>query len=99
MYTAYTGYILINLSLLTSSYLGDTIPYKTSSLFSITAAALFLVTGVLLIVDRSTYMSHYEAPGDRPQLVMILVSGILALANAVVFIIDAVLTFRRQEDF
>ncbi|XP_008197067.1 uncharacterized protein LOC103314051 isoform X1 [Tribolium castaneum] len=98
MYTAYTGYILITLTLLTSYYLEATIPYKTSALFSVCGAGLFLTTGVLLIVDRSAYMRRYGSPISS-QLTMIVVSVIFAFVNAIVFAVDAVLTVRRQEDF
>jgi hypothetical protein len=98
MYTAYTGYILIILTFLLSYYLGETIPFRTSALFSISAAGLFLTTGVLLIVDRSAYMKRYGSP-TTSYLSMLLVSVTFAFLNAAVFTVDAVFTFRTQEDF
>ncbi|KAJ3645956.1 hypothetical protein Zmor_023573 [Zophobas morio] len=99
LYTAYTGYILITVVFLLNYCLEVTIPYRTSSLFSICGAGLFLTTGVLLLVDKSDYIRHYVSPATTLQQYMILVSVIISFATSAVFTIDSVLTFRRQEDF
>ncbi|RZC43116.1 uncharacterized protein BDFB_014570, partial [Asbolus verrucosus] len=91
MYTAFAGYILINMVFITSYFINDTIPYKTSALFSISGAAIFIVTGVLLIVERSTHIRHYSYDPSWFQIKMLIVTVIFSFANAAVLTVDTIL--------
>lgn len=97
MYTAYTGYILIISVLLLGRYMGDRLPYKTSMIFSVCGASIFLITATLLISTRSHLTRMHIFHPNAYLMVMLMTSIIIAFINAIVFVIDAVLTFRRQE--
>lgn len=97
MFTAYTGYIVINTVLLIGRALKDTIPYKTSTIFSMCGAILHLVAVCLLANDRSNYTREKAATPAR--LEAMLVSIVIAAINALVFAMEGVFTFIRREDF
>lgn len=99
MYTAYTGFMLINTILLISRCLKDRIPYKTATMFSVSGSCIFLITGILLLVGRAQLFRHYFYHPQMYLLTMMTTSIIFAFVNAAVFAVDAVFTFRRQEDF
>lgn len=99
MYTAYTGYMLINCVFLVSRAIGDRIPFKTASLFALNGAALFLITAILLTVNRSYIVNRHFFHPQIYLLNMFTTSIIFAFLNVIVFALDAILTFRRQEDF
>lgn len=97
MFTAYTGYILINAVLLVGRALKEKIPYKTSTIFSMCGAILNLVAVCLLANDRSNYTRVMAA--TSPKLEAMLVSIVVAAINALVFAMEGVFTFIRKEDF
>lgn len=97
MFTAYTGYILINAVLLVGRGLKDIVPYKTSTIFSMSGAILNLVTVCLLANDRSNFTRTTAA--TSPRLEAMLVSIVVAAINALVFAMEGVFTFIRREDF
>ncbi|CAG9859059.1 unnamed protein product [Phyllotreta striolata] len=99
MYTSYTGYMVINCVLIIGRSLGDKIPYKTTSLFSVVGAALFLITCILLTVDRFSLMKHYFYHPNMHLLTMMTTSIVFAFINVVILTIDAMFTFVRKEDF
>lgn len=99
MYTAYTGFMLINTLMIISRTIHDRIPYRTASLIALSGSTLFLITGILLIVDRADLMKHNFYHPEMYLLTMLTTSIIFAFFNVILFAIDAVFTFRRQEDF
>ncbi|XP_074036031.1 uncharacterized protein [Leptinotarsa decemlineata] len=99
MYTSYTGYMVINCVLILGRMLGDKIPFRTVSLFAVTGSALFLITCILLTVDRLYLMKHYFYHPNMYLLTMMTTSIIFAFINVVVFAVDAMFTFVRKEDF
>lgn len=97
MYTAYAGNLLINGVLLVSRFVGDRLPYRTSVVFSVSGAAMFLVTAILLITDRS-YLTRNRIFHPKAYLLeMLTISTICALVNVVIFISDAIITFRSRK--
>ncbi|XP_056633696.1 uncharacterized protein LOC130443201 [Diorhabda sublineata] len=99
MYTAYTGFMVINGVLIIGRSLGDRIPYRTVSLFALMGAALFLITCILLTVDRFYLMKHYFYHPNMHLLTMMTTSIVFAFINVVAFSADAMFTFIRKEDF
>ncbi|XP_018580355.1 uncharacterized protein LOC108918002 isoform X1 [Anoplophora glabripennis] len=106
MYTSYTGYMVINCVLLVSKALGDKIPYRTVALFAIIGSALFLITGMLLIVDTNDFIRDATRPErdysdyDESSLkTLFKISAGFAFLNALLFAADAAVTFKLQDDF
>ncbi|KAJ3645957.1 hypothetical protein Zmor_023574 [Zophobas morio] len=97
MYTAYTGFMLINIILLISRVIKDRIYFPTIVLFAISGAALFLITGILLTVDRLKFSGKIFHPRQY-QLSMMTISICLSFVNATVFTIEAVFTCMRRQD-
>lgn len=97
MFTAFTGYVLINLALLVGRALGDRVPYRTSTLFSMSGAILNLVTVCLLANDRSNQMR--DPISSSPRLGAMMASIGVAAINSLVFALEGVFTFIRREDF
>lgn len=98
MYTAFTGYMLINGVLLLTRAFGDKIPYRLSAIFSLAGCAMFLVTGILLIADKSSLTKQYNYQPSMYLLHMLTTSIIFAFVNAAVFMVDAIITFKKKED-
>ncbi|XP_044253492.1 uncharacterized protein LOC123004336 isoform X2 [Tribolium madens] len=97
MYTAYTGYILINVVLLAGRAIGDRIPYITIIIFDVIGAGLFLITGILLLVDRIRLAKDIFHPRHY-LLTMMTVSVCFAFANCGIFLLEAFLTRKRRQD-
>jgi hypothetical protein len=97
MYTAYIGFILINTLLLISRVIGDRIPYLTVVLFALNGAGLFLITGILLLIDRKKLTRGVFHP-KLYLLTMMTISVSFAFANVVVFIVEAFFTYKRRQD-
>ncbi|XP_060522813.1 uncharacterized protein LOC132699877 [Cylas formicarius] len=94
MFTTFAGYILINLVLLVSWLLGDKMPYKMSAAFSVCASALFLVSGIFLIVGRRKF--------DEPHMyltTMMTSATAFAFVNAALFAADGIFSFVTRQDF
>ncbi|KAJ8922938.1 hypothetical protein NQ315_001483 [Exocentrus adspersus] len=99
MYTAFTGYMVINCVLLISKAIGDRIPYRTVSLFALIGSALCLVTGILLIVDTANKIREYAYHSNTYRLDMMKACIGIAFVDVMLFAADAVLTFKSQNDF
>ncbi|XP_028136886.1 uncharacterized protein LOC114331497 [Diabrotica virgifera virgifera] len=99
MYTAFTGYMVINCVLILGRWMGDSVPYKTVALFALVGASLFLITCILLTVDRFYLMKHYFYHPNMHLLTMMTTSIVFAFINVVVFSVDALFTYIRKEDF
>lgn len=98
MYTAFTGYILIELTFVISRLVGDKIPYKTNALFSAIAAVLFFITGILVAKDKrdnSNRLFHAQFY----LLQMLVATTAFAFINCAIFVVDAALTFWKKVDF
>lgn len=98
MYTAYTGYMLINVVLLIGRGIGDRIPYITIILFDVIGAVLFFIAAVLLLIDRIRLARDIFHPRQY-LLSMMTVSVCFAFVNCCVFILEACFTRRRRQDF
>lgn len=99
MYTAFTGYMLIISVLLLSRAIGERLPFKTSTIFSIAGAILYVVTATLLTVDRANLASKEVFSPHLYLLHMLTTSVLFSFANACVFLADGVLTYMKQKDF
>lgn len=98
MYTAFTGYILINLIMVAARLMGDKIPYKTNAIFSTIAALLFFITGILIAKDK-TDNSNKLFHAQFYLLQMLVTASAFSFVNCAVFIADAALTFWKKVDF
>lgn len=98
MYTAFTGYIVINLITIAARLMGDKIPYKTNAIFAIIASVLFFITGVLVAKDKSDH-SNKLFHAQFYLLQMLAATSAFSFINSVVFAIDAALTFLKKIDF
>ncbi|XP_018580356.1 uncharacterized protein LOC108918002 isoform X2 [Anoplophora glabripennis] len=100
MYTSYTGYMVINCVLLVSKALGDKIPYRTVALFAIIGSALFLITGVVLAVDKVKISKDNFFDPNVHLGIMMTISILFCFFNVLIFFVDAVLMmFVRKESF
>lgn len=99
MYTAYAGSMVIILCLFISKILKDRVGYKTSFVFSMVNAALYLTTGILFTADKSDLTKDHFFHPSRYLLNMLTISLVTTFLNVLVFIVDAIVTFKRQEDF
>ncbi|CAG9773998.1 unnamed protein product [Ceutorhynchus assimilis] len=99
IFLAFIGYILINAVFIVSRCLKDKIPFRISALFSLIAALLFFVSGILLIVDRRDKFqgTHYEPHMYLAS--MLSAATVFSFVNAVLFAVDGVYTFILKLDF
>lgn len=99
VFTTFCGQIMIILVQLLSRLFGDHMPFKTSTLFSVAGAVMHLITGTILVADRAILGRNYFFHPQGYLMEMLTIATVVAFANGVVFVVDAVLTFRRQQDF
>lgn len=99
MYTAYTGFMLINGVLIIGRAIQDRLCYRTSAIFSAAGCIMFLVTAILLISDRSYLTKNYFYHPEMYLMEMLTTSTIFAFLNAIIFLVDSILTFKKKEDF
>lgn len=99
MYTAYAGYILINSVFFVARVIDDRVPYRTTAIFSLLGCVLFLITGILLLMDRGHAVRYHFFPPHTYKLSMLTTSLCFAFVNSAIFAVDSILTFMRQEDF
>lgn len=99
VFTTFCGQIMIILVQLVSRLFGDHMPFKTSTLFSVAGAVMHIVTGTILVADRAILGRNYFFHPQGYLMEMLTIATVVAFANGVVFVVDAVLTFRRQQDF
>ncbi|XP_066258282.1 uncharacterized protein [Euwallacea similis] len=95
---AFAGYLLINAIFIVSRCIKDKIPFRISSLFSLVAAILFFVSGILLIADRKKkFQGYWEI--QMSWISMLSAATVFTFVNAVLFAVDGVYTFLLKEDF
>lgn len=98
IYGTFIGFTIINSVFIFSRLLRDRIPVKTSILYSITAAVLFAITGILMIADKRQLTKHAYFYPHLHLIEMLIISATFSLLNAVIFIIDTVLTYKYAPD-
>lgn len=98
-YAAYCGYMVVNGVLLIGRAIQDRLAYRTSAIFSLMGCILFLVSAILLMSDRSYLTRHQLFHPQLYLLEMLTTTTVFAFLNSVVFLTDAILTFKRKEDF
>lgn len=98
MYTAFTGYILILLIMIASRLMNDKIPYKINTIFSILAAILFFISGVLIAKDKSD-RTNTLFHAQFYLLQMLIATSAFCFLNCAIFIVDASLTYWKKIDF
>ncbi|XP_066153406.1 uncharacterized protein [Euwallacea fornicatus] len=95
---AFAGYLLINAIFIVSHFIKDKIPFRISTLFSLVAAILFFVSGILLTADRKKkFQGYWEV--QMSSVSMLSAATVFAFVNAVLFAVDGVYTFILKEDF
>ncbi|KAH1016789.1 hypothetical protein HUJ04_007959 [Dendroctonus ponderosae] len=99
IFLAFVGYMHINVIFIVSRCIKDKIPFRVSALFSLIAAILFFVAGILLIVDRrNKFQGAYYEPHVYLAS-MLSAATALSFINAVLFAVDGVYTFILRQDF
>jgi len=98
VYTAFS-FIFINMVLLLGKILGESFPFKTSTILSASGSALYLISGILLVVDRSDLMKRYIFHPHGYLMVMLTTATFFAFLNSLVFALDAILGYKRKENF
>ncbi|KAJ8980132.1 hypothetical protein NQ317_009191 [Molorchus minor] len=93
MYTAFGGYKVINGVAIVSILLGEKIPYRMASLYAVMGCALFLVTGILLTIDRPYLNNQYYFHPQQHLLIMYTISILFVFLNVILFAADAVFSF------
>lgn len=99
MYTTYIGCMVIIMGFIIGRVLKERLGFRTSFVFSTANAALFLATGILLTADKADLTKDHFFHPSRYLLNMMTLSIILTFVNAIVFVVDAIITFKRQQDF
>lgn len=98
VYTAFTGFILINVVLLISKAIGDKISYKTTVVFSLNGAILFAIAAILLLIKRVTVMKNSIFHPNMYLVSLMTTSISFAFVNTIIFIVDTFFTFRLKKD-
>ncbi|KAK9882952.1 hypothetical protein WA026_001169, partial [Henosepilachna vigintioctopunctata] len=99
MFTAFTGFLLINLLLVLNKFLGEKMPYKTVSMYAFLGSTFFLITTILLIVCRTFLKKHYGYTSDMNLMSNLMISLSFSFLNCIIFAADAIYTFKKMEDF
>ncbi|XP_045475997.1 uncharacterized protein LOC123681760 isoform X2 [Harmonia axyridis] len=99
MFTSYSGFLMINILLIINRFYGERMPYKSAAIYALLGSALFMITGILLIVCRTFLMKHYGYSSEMSLMTNLTVSLFFAFVNCMVFAADSVYTFKRMDDF
>ncbi|XP_030752111.1 uncharacterized protein LOC115879422 [Sitophilus oryzae] len=99
IFLTFIGYLLINAVFIVSKLIKDRIPFRTSATFSLLAAILNFIAGIVLIVDRrNKFQGIYYEP-QMYLLGMLTGSTILCFVNSAVYGLDGVYTFLLKKDY
>lgn len=99
MFSAFTGFCMINILLILNRFFGERMPYRSAAIYSLIGSALFLITAILLIVCRSFLMKHYGYTSEMSLMTNLSISLLFAFVNCIIFAADSVYTFKRMDDF
>lgn len=98
IYSAYSSFIIITSVLIIARLFGETVGWRTSMAFSILGAIMFTAAAAVIFYDW--HKSYYANLRPNKQTYDLLISsGVFAVINVLVFIIHAVLTFRKEADY
>ncbi|XP_022900324.2 uncharacterized protein [Onthophagus taurus] len=98
IYTSFSGYLLIMCVMFTSFLFNEAIGYKTSTMFSICAACLNIITAILIFTDKDHFKSRIFHP-NMYLLPLLIGCSVCAFVNGIVYFVDAVFTFKYKRDF
>lgn len=98
IFATYIGYMLIITLFLLGRIFQDRLPYKTSAIFSLVGAALFLTTGCVIFSEKDYLSRNNFFHPNMYMFNMLITSGVFAIVNFAVFVIDAILTIRFQNE-
>ncbi|OWR45276.1 ryanodine receptor protein [Danaus plexippus plexippus] len=98
IYSTYSGFIIIVGVLIIARLLGESAGWRTSLGFSIIGAILFTATAAVIFYDW--HRSYYANVRPNKQFYdLVISSGVFSIINAVVFIVHAFLTFKKEADY
>ncbi|CAK1552728.1 unnamed protein product [Leptosia nina] len=98
IYSAYSSYIIITGVLIIARIFGESAPWRTSLAFSILGVIMFTAAAAVIFYDwhRSYYANIRPNKGSYDLLIS---SGVFAIMDAVVFLVHAFVTFRKEADY
>ncbi|XP_044758911.1 uncharacterized protein LOC123316759 isoform X2 [Coccinella septempunctata] len=99
MFASFTGFFMINVLLVLNRFFGERMPYRSAAIYSLIGSALFLITGILLIVCRTFLMKHYGYTSEMSIITNLTLSLFFSFVNTLVFAFDSIYTFKRMDDF
>ncbi|KAL4708709.1 hypothetical protein ACJJTC_017388 [Scirpophaga incertulas] len=98
IYSAYSSFIIITGVLIIVRLLGESTGWRTSIGFSLIGAIMFTAAAAVIFYDW--HRSYYANQRPNKQAYDLLItSGVFSVINAVVFLIHAFFTFRKEADY
>ncbi|XP_015439247.1 PREDICTED: uncharacterized protein LOC107194183 [Dufourea novaeangliae] len=98
IYISIAGYIIINTLFIICHFLGDRIPKRTLIIFTSVGALLHIVAGSVIVYNWNKIMGPYynnnEFYPSKQYMDMFISGAVFTFVNALVFIVDIVLTIR-----
>ncbi|CAG9785998.1 unnamed protein product [Diatraea saccharalis] len=93
-----TGFIIITGVLIIARLLGETAGWRTNIGFSVIGAIMFTAAAAVIFYDW--HRSYYANQRPNKQAYDLLIaSGVFGIINAVVFLVHAFFTFRKEADY
>ncbi|XP_047529820.1 uncharacterized protein LOC125065992 [Vanessa atalanta] len=98
IFSAYSSFIIITGILIIARLFGESAGWKTSIGFSIIGVIMFTAAAAIIFYDW--HRSYYANIRPNKEVYNLLISsGVFAFVNAVVFLMHAFLTFRKEADY
>ncbi|CAH0397763.1 unnamed protein product [Chilo suppressalis] len=98
IYSAYSSFIIITGVLIIARLLGESAGWRTSIGFSVIGAIMFTAAAAVIFYDW--HRSYYANQRPNKQAYDLLItSGVFGIINAVVFLVHAFLTFRKEAEY
>ncbi|XP_053975165.1 uncharacterized protein LOC128874411 [Hylaeus volcanicus] len=98
IYTTIAGYIIINSLFIICHFLGDRIPKRTLIMFASVGALLHIVAGSVIVYNWrkivGPYYSNNEFYPSKQYMDMFISAAVFTFVNALVFIVEVILTIR-----
>ncbi|XP_047506927.1 uncharacterized protein LOC125050901 [Pieris napi] len=98
IYSAYSSFIIITGVLIIARIFGESAGWRTSLTFSILGVIMFTAAAAVIFYDwhRSYYANMRP---NKSSYDLLISSGVFAVMDAAVFLLHAVLTFRKDADY
>ncbi|XP_078033961.1 uncharacterized protein LOC144468402 [Augochlora pura] len=98
IYISIASYLIINTLFIICHFLGDRIPKRTLILFTSLGALLHIVAGSVIVYNwrkiQGPYQSNNEFYPSKQYMDMFISGAVFTFVNAVVFVVDVILTVR-----